>query len=175
MTGRSATPTLCALIMTFALAGCTPPATDPTSATATPEVSSTATSPAPSASPNGSRPHDDATALPVPVAGTDSQTAAVAAAEKVVRTFAQPALDAHTWITNLYPLLTQAGAAAYEDTDPATIPIHAVTGPGIVLDSPTDVALIVQLPTDAGPYTVSLSRKNPTGPWLADRIRPTEG
>jgi hypothetical protein len=88
--------------------------------------------------------------------------------------FGQPDLDADSWIRNLYPLLSQAGAAAYEGTDPATVPVRQVTGPATVLDGSTEVALVVQVPTDAGPYTVNLSRSSTAAPWLADRIRPVD-
>ena len=49
------------------------------------------------------------------------------------------------------------------------------TGAGTILPASTEVALIVQVPTDAGPYNVSLSRPNAESAWLADRIRPAEG
>ena len=116
-----------------------------------------------------------ATADPVPEAGTDSQEAAIATAEKAVTAFARPDLSYDEWINGLYPYLTQTGAAAYEDTDPALVPVRQVTGAGTILPASTEVALIVQVPTDAGPYNVSLSRPSPDAPWLADRIRPAEG
>jgi hypothetical protein len=158
------------VLAAFALSGCvespdtSPPAVPSSSSTAGPVVST----------PDEETPHDDATVAPVPEAGTGSSAAAVAAAEKVMTVFGQPDLDPDTWIRNLYPLLSQAGAAAYEGTDPATVPVHQVTGPGTLLDGSTEVALVIQVPTDAGPYTVALSRTSTTSPWLADRIRPAE-
>jgi hypothetical protein len=119
--------------------------------------------------------HGKATVAPVPEAGDDSEADAITAAEAVVTAFGRPDLAYDEWIDGLYPLLTPAGAAAYEDTDPANVPVRAVTGPGTILPEPTDVALIVQVPTDAGPYNVSLSRADTSEPWLADRIRPAEG
>ena len=142
-------------------------------ATTAPSGGTTSTAKATSATP--AVPSDDATAVPVPEAGANSQTAAISAAEKVVTAFGRPDLDYQTWINGLYPLLTQTGAAAYEDTDPANVPVHQVTGAGTILPGSTDVALIVTVPTDAGPYTVSLSRPASTAPWLADRIRPAQG
>lgn len=130
---------------------------------------------APTTSANPSAPKDDATAVPVPEAGANSQAAAISVAEKVVTAFARPGLDYQTWINGLYPLLTQTGAAAYEDTDPGNVPVHQVTGAGTILPGSTNVALIVKVPTDAGSYTVSLSRPGSTAPWLADRIRPAQG
>ena len=124
---------------------------------------------------NPTPPVDNATADPVPEAGTDSQAAAIDTAEKAVAAFARPDLSYDEWINGLYPYLTQAGAAAYEDTDPARVPVRQVTGAGAILPASTEVALIVQVPTDAGPYNVSLSRPSPDAAWLADRIRPAEG
>jgi hypothetical protein len=119
--------------------------------------------------------HSKATVAPVPEAGSDSQADAITAAEDVVTAFGRPDLPYEEWIGGLYPLLTPVGAAAYEDTDPANVPVHQVTGAGTILPESTDVALIVQVPTDAGPYNVSLSRADASAPWLADRIRPAEG
>ena len=124
---------------------------------------------------NPSAPKDDASAVPVAKADANSQAAAISVAEKVVTAFGRPGLDYQPWINGRYPLLTQTGAAAYEDTDPANVPVHQVTGAGTILPGSTNVALIVKVPTDAGPYTVSLSRPGSTAPWLADRIRPAQG
>ena len=158
------------VLAAFTLSGCvgsldTPPPAGPSSSSSAGPVTST---------PDEETPHDDATVAPVPEAGTGSAAAAIAAAEKVMTVFGQPDLDPDTWIRNLYPLLSQAGAAAYEGTDPATVPVHQVTGPGTALAGSTEVALVIRVPTDAGPYAVSLSRTSTAGPWLADRIRPAE-
>ena len=160
------------LIAALALTGCvgateSPPVAPPTSSTSAPST--------PSGTAVPGEPTDNASVLPVPEAGTDSRADAITVAEKVVRTFGQPTLDATTWMNNMYPLLTQTGAAAYEGTDPAKVPVHQVTGAGIILDGSTEVALIVQVPTDAGLYTVSLSRPGASASWLADRIRPAQG
>ena len=97
------------LTAAFALTGCVgatapPTVIPPTSSTSAPST------PSGTAVPDG--PTDDASVLPVPEAGTDSRADAITTAEKVVTTFGQPALDAQTWMNNLYPLLTQTGAAA---------------------------------------------------------------
>ena len=72
-------------------------------------------------------------------------------------------------------VLSQQGGVAYEGTDPTQIPVHQVTGAGTVLPGSTEVSLIVQLPTDAGLYNVTLTRPDASAPWLADRIRPAQG
>lgn len=160
-------PVFAAALVCLALSGCVA-----STGTPPPVIPSSSSSPTPTASANAAVPHDDASVAPVPEAEVGSQAAAIAAAEKVVAVFGQPDLDAEAWMRNLYPLLSQTGAAAYEGTDPANVPVRQVTGPGVVLDGSTEVALLVEVPTDAGPYTVSLSRPSGTAPWLADRIRP---
>lgn len=159
------------LVAALVLAGCVN-SNDP-GPSLSPSSSPTVTSTSPA---NPTPPVDmGATADPVPEAGTDSQEAAIDTAEKAVTAFARPDLSYDEWINGLYPYLTQTGAAAYEDTDPALVPVRQVTGAGRILPASTEVALIVQVPTDAGPYNVSLSRPSPDAPWLADRIRPAEG
>lgn len=164
---RCTVPVLAALLM---LTGCT-------SDTATPE---TATSPStssgitPTAEPSEPHtPHDEVTPLEAPEADAGSQSSAISAAERAVDAFANPQLPYQEWIEGLYPLLTQAAATAYEGTDPANVPATQVIGTGQVLAGSTEVALIVQVPTDAGLYNVSLSRPGGDAPWLADRIRPS--
>jgi hypothetical protein len=116
---------------------------------------------------------DDGPNAPTPsTADSTSQAVAVKLAEKFMTAFARPLLDATTWINALYPMLTQQGAAAYGDTDPANVPVHQVTGSGTVVDGATAYALLVRVPTDIGTYVVSLTRKASTDRWLVDRITP---
>lgn len=76
------------------------------------------------------------------------------------------------WWAELLPLLSQKGAVAYEGTLPSNIPVSAVTGTPAVLEASTDVATLVEVPTDAGAYIVTLVRGSTEEPWLAERIRP---
>lgn len=117
--------------------------------------------------------YDDATAQPAPDASEGAQQSAVDAAEKVVRTYAQPKLSPNEWAQQMTPLLSQSGAIAYEGQDPTTIPATKITGSGKVLPGATDVALNVLVPTDAGDYNVALSRSGDSNPWLTNEIRPT--
>lgn len=161
------------LIAALTLTGCVNSTTD--DAPLVPSAPTvTATDPV-TPSPNPSVPVDDATVEPVPEASTGSQAAAIDTAEKAVAAYARPDLGYDEWINRLYPYLSQTGTTAYEDTDPARVPARQVTGAGTILPASTEVALIVQVPTDAGPYNVSLSRPGTTAPWLADRIRPAAG
>lgn len=163
----SAVVPLAALLM---LSGCV---AGTTSSDNTPAPTTSATgAPPPTGGSNPGPLADDATVIPVPEAASSSQQAAIAAAENIVVVFGRPDLPYRDWIDGLYPLMTQAGAAAYEDTDPRNVPVHQVTGPATILDGSTEVALVVRVPTDAGSYNVSLSRTGADAPWLADRIRP---
>ena len=100
------------------------------------------------------------------------QTDAVAAATAAVTAFARLSLPEQQWWTELLPLLSQKGAVAYEGTLPSNIPVTTVTGAAVVLDASTDVATLVEVPTDAGAYIVTLVRGSTDEPWLAERIRP---
>jgi len=155
------------VILVAALAGCAPNVSPADTATPT-ATSLRPSSPAPSSD-------QGAIVAPIPEAEADSQDAAIQAATAALTAYARPDLSYDEWINGLYPHLTQTGAAAYEDTDPARIPVRKVTGQGAILPASTEVALIVRLPTDAGGYNVSLSRPTAESAWLADRIRPADG
>jgi hypothetical protein len=152
------------------LSGCID--TDTASAPSEPPPNTSTSAPATTPTVPPVVPRDEATVVPVPEAADASQMSAISAAEKVLTAFGQPDLVYDEWIAGLYPVMTQSGVAAYEGTDPTMIPVRQVTGAGIIMDGSTEVALIVQVPTDAGLYNVSLSRTTFTGAWLADRIRP---
>jgi hypothetical protein len=155
------------------LSGCVPnPAPDSAPSPRTSSLSPSPATSSPAESGDPPAPIDDATVTPAPEAAASSQTGALTAAVAAVTAFGRPDLTYAEWIDGLYPLMTQAGASAYEGTDPANVPVHQVTGDGVILPGSTDVALIVEVPTDAGLYNVSLSRPSTTSPWLADRIRP---
>ncbi len=149
------------------LTGCVPapPSQAPPAA---PSAEATAPSPGSTAS------ADDAEVVPAPEAADSSRQEAIAAATKVMEAFARPQMDADEWWRAMLPLLSQKGAYAYEGTDPAQIPVTEVTGAGIILDGSTEVLLIVEVPTDAGPYNVTLTRPDSSSPWLAERIRPAQ-
>jgi hypothetical protein len=135
----------------------------------------TSTLPAGLPSTASTAPVDAGEVTAAPEAVADSQQKAIAAAVKVMHTFAQPQLSADKWWAQMLPLLSQQGGVAYEGTDPAQIPAHQVTGTGTVLPDSTEVSLIVQVPTDAGLYTITLTRPDASASWLADRIRPAQG
>ena len=172
MNRRSAPAIPLVLAATFVLAGCSgngPNEQLPTTRTPS-AASSSSTEPTPTPSV-----YDDGTAQPAPKASQGAQNSAVTAAEKVVRTYAQPKLSPDAWAQQMTPLLSQSGAVAYEGQDPTTIPATKVTGSGKIVDGATDVALNVLVPTDAGEYNVALSRSGDSAPWLANEIRPVDG
>lgn len=163
---RTLTATAAAIAAAAMLSGCigAGPTPDPTSTTA-PVLPST----------GPTNPIDDGEVVVPPEASSESGAAALEAASTALATFAQPDLSAEEWWRQMVPLLSQTAAIAYEGTDPAQIPVHQVTGPGRILEGSTEVSLIVEVPTDVGPYNVSLIRGDTTSPWLADRIRPAQG
>ncbi|MBF4624787.1 hypothetical protein [Clavibacter sp. VKM Ac-2872] len=114
---------------------------------------------------------DGAAAEPEPVADAASQAAALTAADKVMRTYAQPGITEAEWERQMTPLLSQQGAVAFVPTIPSKLTAHAVTGAGTVMPAPTAYALIVRVPTDDGDYDVALVRSATTAPWLADEIQ----
>jgi len=162
---KTATVAVLVIAAVTALSGCT--------GQSSPSLRSTNSNHLPSTSPTA--PVDDSDVAAAPNASTASQTGAIAAATKAMRSFAQPQLSSDKWWSQMLPLLSQQAGVAYQSTDPSQIPAHQVTGTAIVLPGSTDVSLIVQVPTDVGPYNVTLIRASASAPWLADRIRPAQG
>lgn len=155
------------MLLAVLLLGCAPETPSEPSPTTAPSESSPPTDP--------EQPLDDAEIVTPPEAEEQSQNDAIAAATTVMTTFAQPELSAEAWWNAMLPLLSQQGAYAHEGTDPALIPVSAVTGPGEILEGSTEVSLIVRIPTDAGLYNITMTRPDSSSPWLAERIRPAEG
>jgi hypothetical protein len=114
---------------------------------------------------------DDGAAEPEPTADATAQSSALAAADRVMRTYAQPGIAEAEWERQMTPLLSQRGAVAFVPTIPSRLTAHAVTGAGTVMPAPTAYALIVRVPTDDGDYDVALVRSSTTAPWLADEIQ----
>ncbi|RFA06764.1 hypothetical protein B7R21_18495 [Subtercola boreus] len=96
-------------------------------------------------------------------------------ATKTVTAFCRPALDRQTWISDLYPLLSQTAAVAYKTVNPARVPCAAVTGDARLRDTDGSYTTRVFVPTDAGEYSVLLNRSDVTDPWLVEQITPYTG
>jgi len=171
--------TRCILGMTAAsamvLAGCS---NDPEPAE---EVTTTAsvTEPAPPPSGlNGTGTNEDTgelvTTSPVPEWDQASRDSALRAANEVMTAFARPDLSFEQWWAALQPMLDQQASRDYSYMEPSVIPVTTVTGEGALLDVDSAYIARVAVPTDAGEYTVLLSRVDADAPWLASRMTPPE-
>jgi hypothetical protein len=115
------------------------------------------------------------TARPVPTWDDASRDSALEAAQAAMTAFARPDLDHDAWWAGLEPLLTQQAALDYAYVDPATVPATAVTGPATLAEETSAYVATVEVPTDAGLYTVVLTRQDADAPWLTVRIGPAQG
>ncbi len=94
---------------------------------------------------------------------------------RAARRRARPDLSSADWWAALSPLLTSQAQQDYQYVDPANIPAHQVTGAGTIVDDSSRYAVSVDVPSDAGMYTIVLTRINGAAPWLAARFTPPEG
>lgn len=111
----------------------------------------------------------------VPEWDAQSREAVTRTAEKAMTAFARPGMAADQWWDELEPLLSSAAQLDYSYTDPANVPASAVTGPGTLVDDSSAYLGYVEVPTDAGTYTVVLSRLDGAAPWLVERLAPPDG
>ncbi len=132
---------------------------------------------APPAAPGGATDQDAELPAPeaVPTWDAPSRLSAVGQARTALAAFARPQLPRATWWSLLAPLLTPTAQAAYQGTDPAQVPVRAVTGPGRLVDETSAYLARVELPTDVGPYLVLLVRDGQGAPWLVERLTPPAG
>lgn len=101
---------------------------------------------------------------------------AASAAAATVAAYVREGQPEDSWWSEVSRYLTDQARHDYALTDPANVPGAAVTGDPVVETAPPSVYLVtVTVPTDAGDYTVLLSRvlKTPeANPWLAERVTP---
>lgn len=97
------------------------------------------------------------------------------AAENALRAFAQPDADYEEWWAELEPRLTPQAAEDYAYVDPVNVPVKEVTGSAELVDESSAYVGRVEVPTDAGRYTLILNRRDAGAPWLVSRITPPEG
>lgn len=95
-----------------------------------------------------------------------------ALATQAVTLFCRPSLDYNTWIAELYPVLSQAAAVAYETVNPARVPCTSITGAARIRDTDGAYTARVLVPTDAGDYSVYVHRPLDTSPWAVEQITP---
>ncbi|WP_159096614.1 hypothetical protein [Miniimonas sp. S16] len=162
------------------IAGCSPSGTGGDTTPSTPSASASASAPASPASPEvvtPGEPQDDSVASPdggVPVWDDSARSSAATAAVAVMGAFARPDLGYEEWWAGLEPLLSPAAAEVYASVDPVNVPARTVTGAAVVVDESSPYVAFVQVPTDAGTYTVLLSRESAATAWLGERITPPE-
>lgn len=113
--------------------------------------------------------------LEVPSQAPVDRVTADAARDRAVaalRAFAATDGDAAAWWVALQPYLSVQAVDAYEGTDPALVPVHEV-GTGRVLPGCTAVSCGVAVDTDAGTYTVAMTRPGePDAVWVVSRFIP---
>jgi len=112
---------------------------------------------------------------PAPAWDDAQRSKAVAAAEKALTAFARPDLSSTDWWAALSPLLTPQAQLDYQSVDPANIPAHKVTGAGTIVDESSTYVVSIAVPSDAGTYTIILTRRDGASPWLASRFTPPPG
>ena len=103
--------------------------------------------------------------------GATSSAQALAVAEHAAVRFCRPELNRQAWITDLDPLLTLAAANAYGTVQPSRVACTRVTAtahPG----EGDDFTRLVTVPTDAGPYRITVTRASVSERWLVFRIAP---
>lgn len=165
-------------VVAFTMTGCSAPAAAPAPASTSSAPTSTSQTPSASGLPSDAATDAGAPAAdpapvdaePVPEPGVENDALALAVA--AVTAFCRPALDYDTWISELYPFLTQQAAVAYETVDPANVPCTVLTGDARVRDGDGTFTIRVLVPTDAGDYSVYAHRTVETGPWAVEQITP---
>lgn len=114
-------------------------------------------------------------APPVPELSAERAALALETADAVMTRFVRGELPAAEWAAGLYPLLTEAAGALIARTDPALVLATAVTGVPLLRVDSTGAGAVLQVPTDAGLYTLLLLWDERGGGWRCDRIAPAEG
>ncbi|ROQ52568.1 hypothetical protein EDF36_3728 [Rathayibacter sp. PhB152] len=96
----------------------------------------------------------------------------VAIATEAAVAFCRPTIGYDTWISELYPFLSQRAAVAYETVDPANVPCTSLTGAATVRDGDGAFTMRILVPTDAGVYSVYVHRTTESTPWAVEQITP---
>lgn len=80
-------------------------------------------------------------------------------ATDVMTAFARPPESERAiWWDNVAPYLSERSRDDYQRVDPATVPFTTLAGPALVVptDAPSDLLMVVLVPTDAGDYRVEM-------------------
>ena len=159
----------------------------------TPTATAIATASVPSASPSVSAPapvgtsdaentaepmeeleEDSGAPESVPVWDEAAREEAAARAVGFMTAFGRPTLPADRWLVGIQGLMAPEARDWFAYVDPANVPVTAVTGPADVRDVGSAYLAEVLVPTDAGPYLVTLSRRTGTEPFLVTGAAPVE-
>lgn len=95
-------------------------------------------------------------------AGTEAAAALTA--------FTRKGLSDDVWWAELKPHLTNAAQEAYAYTDPTTVPGRYPTNGDVAQMDGSGFLATCAIRTDAGTYTVRLSRTGTGDPWLVDHF-----
>ena len=174
-----------AAAVTVAVAGCSddspaPPSTTTKTSTktsTTPTQSSTSSASSPSESwSSSSGPNDEHMDAPdveaSPTWDKASRDAATRAAKDVLTAFARPDVPQARWWRDLAPTLTPTARETYKYVAVENVPVREVRGKGRVVDDSSPYLATIEFKTDAGSYTILLSRTGQGAPGLAERIEP---
>lgn len=157
---KSAPATAITMALAFLLCGCS--AAEP-EATPTPQATTSAEWHAPAASADDSLAWED-------------NVEAVTAATTAMTAFIDHSLPAEQWWTAFEVHLTPEAKYAWLGTDPRTIPATEITGAATVSGDPASTRVHLSVPTDAGIYELTLTRRvsegSAPGPWLIYTLNP---
>lgn len=104
-----------------------------------------------------------------------AQGAAITRAEGFMRAFTRTDLPAAQWWAGVTGFLTPQAASDFQGTDPAQISAGHLTGPGAILTQTAGVVAVVDLPTGAGTYQVTMTRTGADQPWLVSLVTAPQG
>lgn len=106
---------------------------------------------------------------------TPAQAAAITRAEGFMRAFTRTDLPAPRWWAGVTGFLTPQAASDFQGTDPAQVTASHLTGPGAILTQTAGVVAVVDLPTGAGTYQVTMTRAGADQPWLVSLVTAPQG
>lgn len=101
----------------------------------------------------------------------EAEASAKNAAEDTMTAFlAHTGVDRDTWWASLAPHLDVAAQRDYAWLDHTQIPATRLTGPITIREGAAPSLAEATIPTDAGDYSVTLSRRDGASAWEAGRI-----
>jgi hypothetical protein len=110
----------------------------------------------------------------VPTWDSESRATALNVATRAMRAFARPDVDPETWWSEMEPLLSDQAAMDYAYVYPAAVPARKVTGGAKIVDDASAFVAVVRVPTDVGPYDITISRQNAADQWRVERLTPPQ-